>query len=371
MANEIKMQNWLGEIPSPQTRKSYRAGIKKFEEWNQRPIEDLLEQSDEELGHVINKFYTFLKQSHPQNSCRNTTNSVLQYFKFYGKNPKYKKNIGIFATTLTTRDHILTVEECREIWKISGLTEKVIVKTWLLGLRISDACKLEWTKFNVKPSDEPVEVLIHTRKEGITAHAFIDCEFQKLLEKYLPMLDKSNRYLFQSEKGDNVKEKQMLRKLQSLQKKAGIQTNGQTFGWHIARKMVLRTSAELGITSWNAQLMVGKAVDKSISCYIDGVKLKNDAMKVHNVLKMEVANGGVVTKLEERMIALEKENAELKIVLRGMAEVFGQEILRKATEAMNKEQAKTGIAHGLPETPLTPYEALKILGYYASKRNEI
>jgi site-specific recombinase XerD len=226
----MKMQDWLGEIPSPQTRKTYRNGIKKFEEWTQRPIEDLLNQTDEELGHVINKFYTHLKQSHPQNSCRNITNSVLQYFKFYDKNPKYKKNIGMFATTLTVRDHILTVEECREIWKISGLSEKVLVKAWMLGLRISDACKLQWTTFNIKPSDEPVEVLINTRKENIVAHAFIDVEFQKLLEKYTPTLDKSNKFLFQSEKGGNVKEKQMLRKLQSLQKKAGIQTNGQTFG---------------------------------------------------------------------------------------------------------------------------------------------
>lgn len=327
MADEMKMNDWLGEIPSPQTRKSYRAGIKKFESYSQKPIEDLLEQSDEELGHVINKFYTFLKQSHPQNSCRNTTNSVLQYFKFYGKNPKYNRNIGIFNTTLTTRDHILTVDECRDMWKIAGLTEKIMIKSWLLGLRISDACKLEWSNFNIKPSDEPIEVLIHTRKEGITAHAFIDSEFQKLLEKYIPTLDKSNKYLFQSEKGGNVKEKQMLRKLQSLQKRAGIQTNGQVFGWHIARKMFLRTSAELGITSWSAMMMVGKSVDKSISTYINGVALKNDAIKISNVLKMEISTGnGKVTRLEEVVNSLEKENMVFKTRL---------DLLQKQFEKLN------------------------------------
>ena len=155
----------------------------------------------------------------------------------------------------------------------------------------------------------------------------------------------------------------MLRKLQSLQKKAGIDAKGQVFGWHIARKLFLRVAAENGVTSWNAQMMVGKSVDKSISTYINGIQLKNDAIKVHNVLKMEVSNGnGRVSKLEERLLILEKENSELKIVLRGMAEVFGQEILRKAKEQMQKESQDTGIAHGVRERPLTPYEALTVLG---------
>jgi len=307
------MKDWLDEIPSPQTRKSYRAGIKRFEKYYQKPIEELLEQSDEQLGHQINKFYTHLKQSHPQNTCRNITNSVLQYLRFYGKNPRYNRNIGIFNTTLTTRDHILVIDECREMWKIAGLTEKIMIKTWLLGLRISDACKLEKTKFSITPSEEPVELLIHTRKEGIVAHAFIDSEFQNLLQKYLPTLDQENKFLFQSEKGGNVKEKQMLRKLQSLQKRAGIDAKGQVFGWHIGRKLFLRTCAELGITSWNAQMMCGKSVEKSIAAYINGVQLKNDATKVYNVLKMEVSNGnGKVTRLEETVNALERENMTFK-----------------------------------------------------------
>jgi len=363
MADMVKVEEWLGDIPSPQTRKSYRSGIKNFEKWHIKPIETLIAQTDDELGHVINKYYGFVKQTHPQNTCRSMVNPVVQYLKYYGKNPKYKKNLGIYTTTLTTRDHMLNIDEVREMWKVASLEEKVMVKTWLLGLRIGDACKLTWSQFNIKPSDEPQEILINTRKESIIAHVFIDAEFQKLLEKYINNLNKSVKYLFQSEKGGNCKEKQLLRRLQSLQKKAGIDSNGQVFGWHIGRKLFLRTCAELGITSWNAQMMCGKAVDKSIATYINGLQLKNDAMKVHNVLKMEISNGnGKVTKLEESVLALEKENAELKLVLRGMTTVFGQEILAKAREQLRTEKDDSGIAHGTRETPLTPYEALIILG---------
>jgi len=310
-----KMEHWLGDIPSPQTRKNYRSGIASFEKYFGKPIEDLLKLNDEELGHEINKYYSWLKQSHPQNTCRNQTNAVIQFLKHFGKNPKYKKSLGIYTTTLTTRDHMLTVDECREMWKIASLEEKVMVKTWMLGLRIGDACKLEWQQFNLKTSEEPQEVLISTHKEGIAAHVFIDPEFQKLIEKQIANLDRSNKFLFQSEKGGHVKEKQLLRKLQSLQKKAGIDAKGKVFGWHLGRKLFLRTCAELGITSWNAQMMCGKAVDKSIATYINGVLLKNDAKKIHNVLKMENqlnGNDKRVENLESALKNLETENMALK-----------------------------------------------------------
>jgi len=104
--------------------------------------------------------------------------------KYFGKNPKYKKSLGIYTTTLTTRDHLLTVDETREMWKVASLEEKVMIKTWLLGLRIGDACKLEWQQFNLKPTEEPQEVLISTHKEGITAHVFVDSEFQESVSQW-------------------------------------------------------------------------------------------------------------------------------------------------------------------------------------------
>lgn len=315
MADMQKMEHWLGDIPSPQTRKNYRSGIANFEKYFGKPIEELLKLNDEELGHEINRYYSWLKQSHPQNTCRNQTNAVIQFLKHFGKNPKYKKSLGIYTTTLTTRDYLLTVDEVREMWKVASLEEKVMLKTWMLGLRIGDASKIEWQWLNFKPSEEPQELIISTHKEGITAHVFCDSEFQKLLEKQIPNLEGSNKYLFQSEKGGHLKEKQLLRKLRSLQKKTGIDSKGKVFGWHLGRKLFLRTCAELGITSWNAQMMCGKAVDKSIATYINGVQLKNDAKKIYNVFTMESHSNGNdkrVENLEGAIKNLETENMALK-----------------------------------------------------------
>jgi integrase len=355
MADMAKMDDWLGEIPSPQTRKNYRNGIKKFEEWYRKPVESLLEFSDEECGHIVVKFYTFLKQTHPQNTCRNQTNTVIQFCKHFDKNPKYKKSLGIFTTTLTTRDHLLTVDECREMWKVASLGEKVMIKTWLLGLRIGDCTKLNWQDLNFKPSDsdEPKEILVCTNKEGITAHAFIDAEFQQLLVKHIPNLNQNSPYLFQSEKGGNLKEKQLLRRLQNLRKRAGVDARGRVFGWHIGRKLFLRTCAELGVISWNAQLMCGKAVDKSIATYINGVQLKNDAKKVHNVLKMEGKSkddGRRIENLESAIKHVEAENMTLKTRQDELQKRFMQ--LKKDVITANRQKIEEAVGTEVLERAL-------------------
>lgn len=221
MADMSKVNDWLGTIPSPHTRKNYLNGIRRFEEFYQKPIENLLKLDDTELGHVIEKFYSHLKQNHPQNTCRNLVNCPIQYLKYFGKNPKYKKSLGIYTTTLTTRDHLLTVDEAKEMWKIASLEEKVMVKTWLLGLRIGDACKLEWQQFNIKPTEEPQEVLISTHKEGITAHVFVDSEFQKLLEKQIPNLDRSKSFSFRVRKVNTSKKNNFSEDFKAYKRKRG------------------------------------------------------------------------------------------------------------------------------------------------------
>jgi hypothetical protein len=128
--------------------------------------------------------------------------------------------------------------------------------------------------------------LVNTKNEEVVAHCFIDPEFQRLLAKHIRNLDQNNSYLFQYAGHDHLGEKQLLRKLQSLQKRAQIKAKGR-FGWHIARKLFLRTCAENGVTSWNVKLMVGKAVDKSIGTYINRLSLMKDASKVLNVLRIE------------------------------------------------------------------------------------
>jgi integrase len=204
------MKSFLESLVSDATRRSYKRGLAKFEEYYGKSPKFLLKEKDP--GKTIEKFYVWLRKKYSQNSCRTLVNPIIQYCKYNNIEPRIKKSLHIYKTTVTTRDHMLTVDEARSMYEIGSLEEKVIIKTWLLGLRIGDAVRLEWKQFDLEPSEDMAEVLIHTKKEDVVAHAFIDPEFQELLAKYIPNLDQSNPYVFQSERGKHLSEKQMLRK---------------------------------------------------------------------------------------------------------------------------------------------------------------
>lgn len=292
-----KIEDWLSAIPSKYTRKSYKHGILKFEEFYQKGIESLIKSED--AGRTIEKYYAWLKEKgYVQNSCRNLVNAPIQFLKYFHTTVEYRKKLGIYRSVRTTRDHRLSISDVQEMAKVSDLREQVLLEVLLLGLRIGDVVNLEWKTFDVN-GELPVPIQIITKKEQVEAQGFISGEFKELLDKYLPTLDKKNRYLFQSKKG-NLTTKRIDAILKDLGNRAGIKTHG-LFRWHIGRKLFLRTCAELGVSSWSAKLMCGKAIPTSDDVYVHDAELKNDFIRVSKVLRLrpEVQGNGRVGNLEE------------------------------------------------------------------------
>jgi site-specific recombinase XerD len=330
-----KLEDWLSAIPSKYTRKTYKSGIKKFEGFYGKPIENLLTLSDIELGHIIDKFYSWLKQEqgHPQNTCRNLANSPIQYFKYFGKAPKYNKKLGIYRSTISTRDHPVTISEIQKMASVADLREQIILEVYLLGLRVRDVSKLQWKTFAVN-SELPIPVMINCVKEETVAQTFINEEFKALLDKYLPTIDKENPYLFQSKnwqgkkrKGiQNLSQRQISNILNDLINRASIQKNG-VFAWHTGRKLFLTTATELGVSPWASKLMVGKSIGNSDETYITRTKLKPDFIKISNVLKLfpKAADddAGKVKNLENTIFELQKRITVLTTTLEVLQKGFG------------------------------------------------
>lgn len=305
-----KMEDWLNSIPSHLTRKNYRLGVKKFEEYLKGPIEGLMGKDDTEIGHEIEKFNIWLKEKglgdkgYSQNSARSLTNGALQYFHYFGKNPKISKGKRIFQMQMAVDEHKLTIGEVQEMAKVSDLREQVILEVFLLGLRISDAALLEWKQF------QNDDFKLITKKEGVPAHIFISEEFRGLLTKYLPLLDQKNKYLLQSA-NEHLSVKHLDYLIHSLTKRAGLNAN---IHWHLGRKLFFTTGLELGIPNPNLKRMLGKANPQADETYYQNLDLKPNADQLHKVLKLfPITNGnGKVSHLEEIVMALEKENATLK-----------------------------------------------------------
>jgi integrase len=305
-----KVEDWLSAIPSKYTRKSYKHGILKFEEFYGKGIETLIKS--EESGKTIEKYYAWLKEKgYVQNSCRNLVNAPIQFLKYFHTTVEYRKKLGMYRSVRTTRDHRLSISDVQEMAKVSDLREQILLEVLLLGLRIGDVVNLEWKTFDVN-GELPIPIQVITKKEQVEAQGFISGEFKELLDKYLPTLDKKNRYLFQSKKG-NLTTKRIDGILKDLGNRAGIKTHG-LFRWHIGRKLFLRTCAELGISSWSAKLMCGKSIPASDDTYVHDAELKNDFIKVSKVLRLrqEVQGNG-------RVSDMQKELEELRTVMKVLA----------------------------------------------------
>jgi integrase len=358
------VEDWLSGIPSKYTRKSYKSGIKKFEnEYYHKPIETLIKSPD--AGKVVEQFYCWLRERHGQNTCRNVVNSVIQFLKFHGTEVKYRKALQIYKTVPTTRDHRTVISEIQEMAKTSDLREQVFLEVFLLGLRIGDVALLEWRTFD-QNGETPTPIEINTKKEQVIARTFVSEEFKQLLNKYLPLLDKTNPYLFQSKRRRHLSTKQIDNILKGLIKRAGIVNHG-LFRWHTGRKLFLRTCAELGISSWSAKLMCGKAIPASDDTYVHDAELRNDFMKISETLRLfpktipQAENK--IKNLENAIGQLENENIAFKTRIDLLQKDFQQ--LKGTVEKMYPRQLKRCILNEkneveeYTETFSTPEEYLE------------
>jgi integrase len=339
------VEEWLSGIPSPHTRKSYKSGIKKFEnEYFHKPIETLIKNPD--AGKEVERFYCWLRERHGQNTCRNVTNSVIQFLKYHGTEVKYRRALQIYKTVRTTRDHRAKISEIQAMAKLADLREQVLLEVYLLGMRIGDVALLKWQKFD-RSGQAPIPIEINTKKEQVVARTFISEEFKQLLEKYLPLLDRENPYLFQSKrKKPHLSTKQIDNILKSVIKRAGIVNHG-LFRWHTGRKLFLRTCAELGISSWSAKLMCGKAIPASDDTYIHDAELKNDFIKISEVLRLFPKTipqaEDKIMQMETAIGQLENENMAFKTRIDLLQKDFQK--LKKTVEKLYPREVKRHIVN--------------------------
>jgi len=357
------VEEWLSGLPSKYTRKNYMSGIKKFEnEYYHKPIETLIKSP--EAGREIERFYCWLKERHGQNTCRNVTNSVIQFLKFHGTEVKYRRALQIYKTVRSTRDHRVTISEIQAMAKVSDLREQVLLEVYLMGFRVGDVTLLEWKKFD-QDGQAPIPVEINTKKEQVVARAFISEEFKQLLDKYLPLLDKSNPFLFQSKRRKRLSTKQINNRLKSLVKRAGI-TNHGLFRWHTGRKLFLRTCAELGISSWSAKLMCGKSIPSSDDTYVHDAELIDDFLKISKVLRLFPKNipqaEDILKKLENALRHVEEEN----MVSKTRIDLLQKQVAELETKSKEYRDRMLELENLVP--PLAELTALKKLLY--SKENK-
>jgi len=318
-----KIEDFLEVIPSKHTKKNYKFGIKKFEEWYGSSITELIKSPD--ATRKIEKFYVALKQKHPQNTCRNLTNAAIQFLKYFGTDVRPRRALGIYRTEKAIGEHKLSIEEVQRMAAVADLKEQIILEILLLGFRIGDVIRLKVSDFQRLDLDAPIEFKIRATKEGTIYETYISEEFKERLKLYLPTIE--SKWLFPGiRKGSHVKDETLNNTLRSLAERAMVKLYGRLH-WHSGRKLVMRTGGELGISPWIVKKMVGKSIPRSDDAYLTDINLKTGFLKLKKVLKLEARNNGNVTAVKQELdnfksalTNLEKENLILKTRLNNLQE---------------------------------------------------
>lgn len=306
-----KVNDWLETVTSPSTRKSYINGIKTFEKFYLDGVNNLIGSKD--AGRSIEKFYVWLKENgYSQNTARVKVNAAIQFLKYFDTPVKYRKSLGIYRSEIAT-DHILQVNEVQRMYSVANLKEKIILQVFLLGLRAGDASRLEWKLFNVLDQEAPIPIITRTRKEGINCYTFISQELKELLTTYIPRIDKSNKYLLQTKRNGYMNEETLNWTIKNLADRSNLKSKANLH-WHLGRKLVMRTCAQLGINQWTCKMLVGKSIPKDIEAYINGIQLKEDFVKLHDALCLRSDRVSEESKdLREALRKVEDENSTFRI----------------------------------------------------------
>jgi hypothetical protein len=226
------------------------------------------------------------------------------------------------------------------MFNVADLRARVILSMGLdLGWRIGDFVKIKKAMLPDLNQPTPIPFELITEKEQVISKSFLSAETVELLKTYMPTLPKENPYLFPSNHSKFLDPETVNDILKGLVKKVGLKIpEGKRLRFHSFRKRFLSTCADLKVDVNTAKILVGKDVESSMLAYLSEVNHKQAFLEVKEVLNL--SNGRIKQTVEAKDVEiakLRKELEEMKLVLKGFTEMFGEDIARKTIEKLKQE----------------------------------
>jgi integrase len=329
------------------TYKEYKRGLELFVEFYGKPLNVVLQERAEDVAtgdinrnrrfsREIEKFHKWMiDKGYSINSARTNTLGIMQLFRFYGFPVMLESGSPATKTVQSTKDIVPTIEQYRAMFNVADMRARVILSMGLdLGWRVGDFVRL--TKAMLPDLDQPTPIPFDliTEKETVLAKSFFSEETVELLKTYIPTLKPENPYLFQSNSKNHLDPETVSDILKGLAKTVKIKIpEGKRLRFHCFRKRFLSTCADLKIDVNTAKILTGKDVEDGMLRYLGEVNHKNAFLEVKRFLNLTY--GKISSTIEQKDVEIEKlrkEIADLRLIMRGIREIFGEEIIKKAWE---------------------------------------
>lgn len=323
---EMKEEDFLQSL-SKNTRKSYKAGLRKFEGYFGKSIDEVLKLREQDLvsdnihqrrrfEKEIEKFHqSLLDKGYGINTARTMTLGIIQIFRYFDMPLRKRYGSKISKTVISTRDHMLSIFDIRQMHKVGDVRARTLLcMSKDLGWRISDFLSI--LKTEVEPllkRKPPVPFRKLTKKEKVPAYSFLSDESLQHLKTYLPTLKPNNKWLWEGKRRNSHLDAESVNDLlKKLAKDTQLELTG-SLHFHAFRKLFMTTGVELGCNHWAIKMLVGKAVNSSDLTYISQAQLGETFLKISNVLRIsEPQSNAKIPTLEEAVeIVMEVQKEEL------------------------------------------------------------
>ena len=325
--------DYIRQAKSKATLKNYTTGLKKFVEWYGKDGNTILKERFEDLqstdqnkrkrfNREIEKFHRHLKNlGHPQNTAVAYTEGIRQLFRYFDMDIKTLPS-EVTRKTTTVKDYVPTVQQYRDMFNCGNVLDRTIISMALdLAWRIGDFVKIRKDMLPNLQQETPIPFSLITEKEMVISKSFLSAQTVQLLKTYLKTLPKENPYLFPSN-GNYYDPEAIGKRLKVLAKKAKIHIPiGKRLRFHCFRKRFLSECANVKVDINTAKILVGKSVSKDMLTYLSEVEHKKAFEEVHRRLQLTEVKA-VINAKDAKIEALKKEIEELKIMNRGLLEMF-------------------------------------------------
>jgi hypothetical protein len=300
------MESFLDSFSKKGTRSTYKRGVELFAVFYGKTVDEILAERKNDLTPRLNEnmidakqrvsrfeklleqFYFWLEKQGYEN--KNTRYSfckgLRQLFRYYNMGITLRTGSPINQVTPKIDDFPLKPEHVKKLFHVAkDLRSKLLVSMGNdLGWRISDVLSIKRDELPNLDQETPIEWIRITQKENQVAKTCLSKTTVLLLKEYMfAFPNEHNPHLFFSN-GSTIDDDTVNRRLKDLAQDSGIALGNLALTWHCFRKMIISTAKNLSIDPDIIKLMTGKAVEKSMLPYLNGIDVKAAFTKLQTVL---------------------------------------------------------------------------------------
>jgi len=362
------METFLNSLGNKHTQSMYKRGVELFVEFYGKSIDEILaerkddftprpnegvidsKQRADRYEKLLEAFWRWLGENGYDNvnTRYNFCKGLRQLFRYYNMGFTLRVGSPINQTTPKLDDFPLLPEHVKKMFHMArDLRSQLLISIGNdLGWRISDVLSIKRDELPNLNSEPPIVWLRLTEKEHQVSKTCLSKTTVTLLKQYMFTFPAGNNpYLFFSN-GGKIDDETVNRRLKDLAEDAKIELGKLSLTWHCFRKLIISQAKNLGLDPDIIQLMVGKAVDKSMMPYLTTIDVRGAFAKLQNVTEISTLTAesedetttlkSTIKKFENALAQIENENSTLKF--RFEQQQKRSEEQNKKMDEMNKRQ---------------------------------